>query len=214
MHTLLDRNTSGKFLILVEVDFSENGFSVLQSAADLAAATAGSELHLVHAFGPAIRCDGLRWFPALSDITPIEDCDTAGEALHRIAASIRLQDTRVCAHVHEGSPTTVIARLAEELAADLVVIGNHDRRGLYRAVFGSVAERLVRMAPCPVLIIRSKSAPSIEPLAPICAACEATKRLTWGAHIRCLDHAHYPGERRHGQTPSAFDLGAEAVSIH
>ena len=194
MNTLIGRNTSGKFLILVEVDFSEKGPSVLQSAADLASTTPDAELHLVHAFGPAVRPDQLRWFPELSDLTSIEDSDAAGDALDRIAASIGLPDTRVCAHVHEGSATTVIAQLAEDIEADLVVVGNHDRAGVNPAFFGSLAERLVRMAPCPVLIIRSKSTPSSEPTAPPCRACEAGKRLTWGAHVRCIDHApRHPG---------------------
>lgn len=215
MHTLRGRNSSGKFLILVEVDFSEKGSSVLQSAADLTSTTPDAELHLVFAFGPAVRADQLHWFPALSDLPSIEDSDAAGAALHRLAASIPLGDTRVCAHVHEGSATTVIAQLAEDIEADLVVIGNHDRVGVSRSFFGSVAEKLVRMAPCPVLIIRCKSSPSSEPIAPPCPACEASKRLTWGAHRRCLDHApRHPGEPTPHPAPSAFDPGASTVCIH
>jgi nucleotide-binding universal stress UspA family protein len=207
MRTLMSRN-SNKFLILVEVDFSENGPRVLQSATDFASTTPDAELHLVHAFGPPLRADHLRWFPALSDLSSIEDSDAAGAALHRIAASIPLQDIRVCAHVHEGSATTVIARLAEDIEADLVVVGNHDRAGVNRSFFGSVVEKLVRTAPCPVLIVRSKSIPSFDTIAPPCPACEASKRLTWGAHVRCLDHA--PGHPGDGvqQTPSTFDLSA------
>jgi nucleotide-binding universal stress UspA family protein len=209
MRTLIGRNNSGKFLILVEVDFSENGSSVLQSAADLASTTPGAELHLVFAFGPAVGADQLRWFPALSDLTSLEDSDAAGAALHRLAASIPLRDTRVCAHVHEGSATTVIAELAEDIEADLVVIGNHERAGVNRSFFGSLAEKLVRTAPCPVLIIRSKSIPASEPIAPSCPACEAGKRLTWGAHLRCIDHApRHSGVSTHHPTPSTFDLGA------
>jgi len=205
MHTLMDRNNRGKFLILAEVDFSEKGPSVLQAASDLAATTPDAELHLVFAFGPAVRAADLRAFPALWDFTSIEDSDTAGTALHRIAAMLPLQDTRICAHVHEGSATTVIAKLAEDIEADLVVVGNHDRAGV-NPFFGSVAEKLVRMAPCPVLIVRSKSIPSSAPGAPPCPACEASKRLTWGAHVRCLDHAP-PGAGTQ-QTPSTFDLSA------
>jgi nucleotide-binding universal stress UspA family protein len=215
MRTLMDRNTGGKFLILVEVDFSEKGPSVLQSAVDLASTTPDAELHLVHAFGPAIRADQLCWFPALSDLTAIEDCDEAGAALDLVAASIPLRDTRVCAHVHEGSATTVIAHLAEDIEADLVVVGNHERAGGNPSFFGSVVEKLVRMAPCPVLIIRSKSIPSSEPIAPPCPACEASKRLTWGAHLRCLDHApRHPGASKHHQTPSSPDLSGHTVLIH
>jgi nucleotide-binding universal stress UspA family protein len=209
MRNLTGRNTSGKFLILVEVDFSENGRSVLHSAADLASTMPYAELHLVHAFGPAVRADQLGWFPALSDLASIEDSDAAGAALHRIAASIPLPDTRVCAHVHEGSATTVIAQLAEDIEADVVVVGNHDRAGANRAFFGAAVEKLVRMAPCPVLIIRSKSIRSSDPIATPCPACEAGKRLTWGVHLRCLDHApRHPAASPLHQAPSTFDRSA------
>lgn len=209
MQTLMSRTTRGKFLILVEVDFSENGPRVLKSAADLAATTPDAELHLVHAFGPPVRADHLRWFPELSDIASIEDSDAAGAALLRLAASVPLPDTRVCAHVHEGNTTTVLAQLAENIEADLVVVGNHERAGVTHAFFGSVVEKLVRTAPCPVLIVRSRSIPASEPVATPCSACEASKRLTWGVHLRCLDHAsHVRDAHPHQPTPSAFDLSA------
>ena len=209
MRTLMGHNASGKFLILVEVDFSEKGASVLQSAVDLASTTPDAELHLVHAFGRAVPAEQLGWFPALSDLASIEDSDVAGAALLRIAASIPLRDTRVCAHVHEGSATTVLAELAEAVDADLVVVGNHDRSGGNRAFFGSIVEKLVRTAPCPVLISRSKSIPSSESVGPPCQACEASKRLTWGAHRRCLDHApSHPGADTVHPAPSTFDLSA------
>jgi nucleotide-binding universal stress UspA family protein len=214
MSILLGRNTSGKFLILVGFDFSENGPSVLQSAADLASTAPDAELHLVHAFGAAVRADALRWFPALSDLASIEDSDAAGAALHRIAASIAFRNTRVCAHVHEGSATGVIAQLAEDIEADLVVVGNRDRAGLHRSLFGSTAEKLVRIAPCPVLVVRSKSICSSEAIAAPCSACAASNRLTWGAHLRCLDHAErHSGGDTHHPAPSVFDLSASTVSI-
>src|SRR5689334_2950014 len=103
MRTLMDRNVGGKFLILVGVDFSENGQKVLQSAADLASTTPEAELHLVHAFGRAIPAEDLRWFSALSDFESIEDSDAAAAALHQLATAIPLRAERVCAYVHEGS---------------------------------------------------------------------------------------------------------------
>ena len=189
MRALMDRNVSGKFLILVGIDFSENGQSVLRSAADLASTTPATELHLVHAFGPSVPAGDLRWFPALSDVASIDDSDAAAAALHRLATSIPLCAERVCAYVHEGSATAVITQLAEDIEADLIVVGSNDHLGVNRALFGSVAEKLVRTAPCPVLIIRRKSIPTLDPIALACPACEASKRLTWGARLRCLDHA-------------------------
>ncbi len=188
MRTLMDRNASGKFLILVGIDFCENGPRVLQSAVDLASTTYDAELHLVHAFGPPVKADALGWFPALSDVASIEDADAAASALHQLATSIPLRSERVCAYVHEGSAPAVITQVAEDIEADLVVVGSHDQSAK-RAFFGSVAEKLVRTAPCPVLIIRRKPVPSVDPIALPCPACEATSRFTWGARLRCFQHA-------------------------
>ncbi len=65
------------------------------------------------------------------------------------AASVRCEITLV-----PGSAADVILRLAKEKAADLIVMGTHGRTGLQHALLGSVAEKTVRRAPCPVLIVR------------------------------------------------------------
>ena len=55
----------------------------------------------------------------------------------------------------EGEPAAVIAETAEEAGADLIVMGTHGRTGLTRVIMGSVAEDVLRRAPCPVLTVRS-----------------------------------------------------------
>jgi nucleotide-binding universal stress UspA family protein len=55
-----------------------------------------------------------------------------------------------------GPPATAILRLASEVPYDLIVMGTHGRGGLSHVVLGSVAERVVRAAPCPVLTLRSE----------------------------------------------------------
>lgn len=55
-----------------------------------------------------------------------------------------------------GDPGTEIAHFAERHDAGLIVISSHGRRGLPRMLLGSVAERVVRLAPCPVLVLRTK----------------------------------------------------------
>ena len=61
------------------------------------------------------------------------------------------------AEVAVGSPAETIVRVARELAADLIVMGTHGRTGLRHALLGSVAEKVVRLAPCPVLTVRETS---------------------------------------------------------
>jgi nucleotide-binding universal stress UspA family protein len=55
-----------------------------------------------------------------------------------------------------GSPATEIVKAAKEWQADVIVIGSHSRRGLVRTLLGSVAEHVMRHAPCPVLVVRAK----------------------------------------------------------
>ncbi len=57
-------------------------------------------------------------------------------------------------HIREGKPHEEILKLAKELDVDMIVIGSHGRTGLERAIFGSVAERVTRMADVPVLVIK------------------------------------------------------------
>jgi nucleotide-binding universal stress UspA family protein len=57
--------------------------------------------------------------------------------------------------LEEGEPTEVILRVAQEIPADLIVLGTHGRTGLTRLVMGSVAEAVVRKAACPVLTVKS-----------------------------------------------------------
>jgi nucleotide-binding universal stress UspA family protein len=61
----------------------------------------------------------------------------------------------VC-HIRLDAASEEISQLAADLEADLVVVGTHGRRGLGRFLLGSVAEGVVRAAPCPVFVVRPK----------------------------------------------------------
>ena len=56
--------------------------------------------------------------------------------------------------IRKGAPFLEIIRCAQEIEADLIVCGTHGRSGIKHALFGSVAEKVVRKAPCPVLSVR------------------------------------------------------------
>lgn len=70
-------------------------------------------------------------------------------------------------HVTSGDPARVMARLARDRGADLVVVGTHGRRGAQRALLGSVAEEVLRHSPVPVLVIRRGFKAPERVLAPI-----------------------------------------------
>jgi nucleotide-binding universal stress UspA family protein len=63
--------------------------------------------------------------------------------------------------LEEGDPVEAILRVAEEIGADLIVMGTHGRTGLSRLFMGSVAEQVLRRAPCPVLTLKSPFAATV-----------------------------------------------------
>jgi len=78
--------------------------------------------------------------------------------------------------LEEGDPATVILRVAKEVHADLLVMGTHGRTGLGRLLMGSVAEEVVRRAPCPVLTVKTPFPETLpeEPAMALAAAGETS----------------------------------------
>lgn len=139
--------------ILVATDFSEYADHALDYAAELAQRL-DAKLHLVHAIGvPTIGIAemGLAYGSMMMETTTKE----AQEALSARAARFRDRASFAGTHLEVGDARDVIDRIAETIGADLIVMGTHGRRGVRRMLLGSVAETVVRSAPCPVLTIRS-----------------------------------------------------------
>jgi nucleotide-binding universal stress UspA family protein len=93
---------------------------------------------------------------SLADPTPIVEAEReeADEYLARVAGRLRERVPRVEYERPEGHPPDVIARRAGELGVDLIAMTTHGRGGLGRLVFGSVADEVLRTAPCPILLVR------------------------------------------------------------
>ena len=118
--------------ILFATDFSETAAEALRVAAEYAQRL-GGRLHVLHVVVP-----GADWL-----------AEPRAEQLTRgIEPAVA-----VVATVAYGLPASAIVRYAEEHAIDLIVVGTHGRTGISRALTGSVAERVVRSAPCPVLTV-------------------------------------------------------------
>ena len=80
----------------------------------------------------------------------------AQRELAKVAARAQKAKARVKAVLVEGVPYDRIARVARSKRADLIVMGTHGRSGLSKFFLGSVAERVIALAPCPVLTVRGK----------------------------------------------------------
>ena len=92
-------------------------------------------------------------------------------------------------HVIEAPPARAILEVAEEVGADLILVGTHGRTGISRALLGSVAEKVVREAGCPVLVMRPRRPEdaALQPEPP-CAACTAARERSGGAEPWCGVH--------------------------
>jgi nucleotide-binding universal stress UspA family protein len=146
--------------ILVPHDFSETAEHALSYAIGLAHKL-GAAITLVHAFDtPSYGYPDA--FLASHDVAAQFE-QVAVEALEKIAARVREQGLKVDTVVWRGAPWVEIAALAEQIRADVIVMGTHGRRGVAHALLGSVAEKVVRIAPCPVMTVRSPRAPRKTP---------------------------------------------------
>jgi nucleotide-binding universal stress UspA family protein len=137
---------------LVPHDFSDDAQAALDTAVELARRL-GAQLHLLHAYQQPVDVLSPYGVSVPANLGP-ELRAAALARLRQIAEPFAELRTEVLAV--EGPPASVIAEQAEALGADLVVMGTHGRTGLRHLLLGSVAERTVRSAPCPVLTVKSR----------------------------------------------------------
>ena len=138
--------------ILVASDFSPTSDHALEYARALARSF-GSTLHLLHVVPSPVMA--AVWSEAYA-----YDLGAFGERLRREAErqltgkAQTIRDVTVTTEALVGNPAAIIAVTAARRAVDLIVIGTHGRTGVPHLFMGSVAERVVRSSPCPVLTVR------------------------------------------------------------
>ena len=139
-------------VILVPTDLSENAEEALDYACELAR-TLGAKLHLLNVIAvPVVGVPelGMALTSTMID-TMVKDNQSALDQL--AARKAHLADMAPTL-LRTGDARDVINQTAKEIGADLIVVGTHGRRGVTRVLLGSVAETVVRTAPCPVLTVR------------------------------------------------------------
>jgi universal stress protein A len=129
--------------ILCPVDFDQNSLAAISVASELARENKAA-LYLLHVLHPAPEGD--------SSIGEIETA--ARTRLERIGHQRVKAGTSYELLVIKGDPAADVLQVASGLGADLIVMATHGRKGLRRLVLGSVAERVVREARCPVLTVK------------------------------------------------------------
>lgn len=133
--------------VVVPFDFSEHAMLAVRQAVKLASEP--SLVHVLHVLPFMIPTEpGVVW-------GTIDDGSRIQHALQEMLNVLKESEFgNISLDVRLGDPGQVSAERAEELKADLIVIGSHGRTGLTRLVLGSVAERVTRLAHCPVLVMK------------------------------------------------------------
>ena len=142
--------------ILCASDFSKTSGKALISANDLAKANR-ARLTIVHAHVPIVPLVPEQYLEASTwDRVDTETRRWAERQVEKLAEKARKRGVRASALMVTGDPAQQIVRMARSKRADLIVVGTHGRRGFSKFFLGSVAERVIATASCPVMTVRGK----------------------------------------------------------
>ena len=149
--------------ILCPVDFSESSDHALLYAMAFAE-TQQAELLLVHVMDYA-AFDVLEYPAAFEFSSQINEKmkEIYQEKLQELAEKQRSEYSQVSSRLCTGSPFLEIVNVAREEGVDMIVMGTHGRSGLAHVFMGSVAEKVVRKAPCPVLSVKHPEHEFVKP---------------------------------------------------
>jgi nucleotide-binding universal stress UspA family protein len=130
------------------------------------AATYDAHLDLLHVIEMPLFVGIYSGLVTANDLVP----DVKEQSLARLKnlwAQVDSADVQAVLHIEEGSAAASIVDFAVQRRADLIVIASQGRSGIARFLIGSVAERVVRTAPCPVLTIKTLPAGTAGGQAPV-----------------------------------------------
>ena len=150
--------------ILFPTDFSENSEHALNYALILAKLTQ-AELQLLHVIEPLTYPPAGELFgPMLDEVELTMKMEVAFQRqLDERVATLKNEYPRVYGRQATGNPFLEIIRAAHEGGFDMIIMGTHGRSGLAHVLIGSVAEKVVREGPCPVLTVKHPEHKFVEP---------------------------------------------------
>lgn len=133
--------------ILFPTDFSTASDAAMVHAEALAKAS-GAKLVIVHVEEPPLAYGGGELYYGLPEPN--------SERIQKMLEDVRPRDAAIPSEhrLTMGDPAGEVVRIAADEGCEMIVMGTHGRTGLTRLLMGSVAEQIVRRAPCPVLIYR------------------------------------------------------------
>jgi nucleotide-binding universal stress UspA family protein len=140
--------------ILVPVDFSPHSDRAVEYAVSMAKLF-GASVELLHVVEDPFESGGWGSEMYLADLDGVRGraLDEARTRLERCRSTLQAGDVPTLATVRLGHVANSIVEYAKSVPADLIVMGTHGRTGFAHFIIGSVAERVVRLASCPVLTV-------------------------------------------------------------
>ncbi len=140
--------------IVVPVDFSAHSDKAIQTAIELAK-TFGAKLHLVHAYHLPFPMGAPDHISIPQDFAKAVR-DSASRKLETVLQPVTEAGIQGEIHLTGSAPVEAIEMIAEKVGADLIVMGTRGLTGLKHVLLGSVAERTIRTAPCPVMTVKER----------------------------------------------------------
>jgi nucleotide-binding universal stress UspA family protein len=142
--------------VLFATDFSAASRRAFAAALPIAKAL-DAKLTIVHVLTPVVPTVPEQYIDAVTlDQLARQARQWSGRQLDKLAGTARKAGVRAATLLCEGMPAEQIVRACRSTKADLVVVGTHGRRGLPKFLLGSVAQRVVAVAPCPCLTVRGQ----------------------------------------------------------
>jgi len=138
--------------LLVPTDFSPHSEKAVALAIELAKLS-GAKIHLLHCY--QVNVGGVSPY----GVTVPEEFnrqirEAAARSIEALEQQVAASGVPVEAHITPSYPSEAVSELADEIHADLVIMGTRGATGLKHILLGSVAERTLRTAPCPVLTVK------------------------------------------------------------
>jgi len=149
--------------ILIPTDFSEFSEHAMKYACEFARRFS-AELHLLNVVEniyPIVAEPGMA-VPSAGEYL-MDLMNSSEQAIQQLPPADWNMNVPVVREVRTGTPFLEVIRYAREKEIDLIVLGTHGRSGLVHVLMGSVAEKVVRKAPCPVLTVRPKGHDFVMP---------------------------------------------------
>ena len=135
--------------VVVPIDFSESSLRAVEVAREIAAPDA--QVHLLYVVQPIYAGEPGVAFGTVSDESRMAHSKKALEERFVPEGAENLS-----CHTIVGDPAHVVRDLARDVSADLIVMPSHGRSGFKRFFLGSVTEKVLRLAECPVLVLRTE----------------------------------------------------------